>query len=56
MPCTDVNSYRRRTYAEIDEMYEAKIPAWRFKSYETSPESKLATIQVGGDANANMGH
>lgn len=31
-----------RTYAEIDEMYDRKVPMWRWSSYETSTEAKQA--------------
>lgn len=31
---------RGRTFAEIDEMYAAKIPAWKWRSYRTSLESR----------------
>lgn len=38
----------KRTFAEIDEMYEAnragKLPMRKWKQYETSPESKLAEV------------
>ncbi|MCJ1268007.1 hypothetical protein MMC22_007893 [Lobaria immixta] len=35
---------RGRTFAEIDEMYDAKIPMWRWRKYETKTEAKQATI------------
>lgn len=35
---------RGRTFAEIDEMYDAKIPMWRWRTYETTTEAKQATI------------
>ncbi|KAJ5092274.1 hypothetical protein NUU61_007144, partial [Penicillium alfredii] len=31
---------RARTFAEIDEMYAAGIPMWRWRSYETSREAR----------------
>ncbi|KAJ5675924.1 hypothetical protein N7462_008821 [Penicillium macrosclerotiorum] len=31
---------RGRTFAEIDEMYAAKVPAWKWRSYQTSLESR----------------
>jgi hypothetical protein len=34
---------RGRTFAEIDEMYAAKIPMWRWRSYETSFEVRYHT-------------
>lgn len=32
---------RGRTFAEIDEMYEAKIPMWKWRKYETSSEVRI---------------
>lgn len=31
---------RGRSFAEIDEMYEAKVPAWKWRSYRTSIEAR----------------
>ena len=31
---------RGRTFAEIDEMYAAKVPAWKWRSYQTSMRTK----------------
>lgn len=31
---------RGRTFAEIDEMYAAKVPAWKWRTYRTSMEAK----------------
>lgn len=31
---------RGRTFAEIDEMYAAKVPAWRWRTYRTSFEAR----------------
>ncbi|KAJ5204026.1 uncharacterized protein N7498_004905 [Penicillium cinerascens] len=31
---------RGRTFAEIDEMYAAKVPAWKWRSYRTSIEAR----------------
>lgn len=31
-----------RTYAEIDEMYDKKVPMWKWSKYETSTEAKQA--------------
>ena len=31
---------RGRTFAEIDEMYAAKVPAWKWRSYRTSVEAR----------------
>jgi MFS family permease len=31
---------RGRTFAEIDEMYAANVPAWRWRSYKTSFEAR----------------
>lgn len=31
---------RGRTFAEIDEMYGAKVPAWKWRSYRTSVEAR----------------
>lgn len=31
---------RDRTFAEIDEMYAAKVPAWKWRSYQTSIEAR----------------
>lgn len=33
---------RNRTFAEIDEMYDAKIPMWKWRNYETSTAAKTA--------------
>ncbi|KAI7781292.1 sugar transporter [Diaporthe eres] len=33
---------RGRTFAEIDEMYDAKIPMWKWRKYETSTTAKTA--------------
>lgn len=33
-----------RTFAEIQEMYEARVPVTKWKKYQTSPESKEAKI------------
>lgn len=35
---------RGRTYAEIDEMYDKKVPMWRWSSFETSTEAKQANL------------
>jgi sugar porter (SP) family MFS transporter len=34
---------KSRTYAEIDEMYDKKVPMWKWSTYETSTEAKQAT-------------
>lgn len=31
---------RGRTFAEIDEMYAANVPAWKWRSYKTSFEAR----------------
>lgn len=31
---------RGRTFAEIDEMYAAKVPAWKWRSYRTSIKAR----------------
>lgn len=33
---------RGRTFAEIDEMYDAKIPMWKWRNYETTTTAKAA--------------
>lgn len=33
-----------RTFAEIQEMYEARVPPRKWKGYQTSPESKEAKV------------
>lgn len=33
---------KNRTFAEIDEMYDAKIPMWKWSTYETSTTAKTA--------------
>lgn len=38
---------RGRTFAEIDEMYDAKIPMRKWRHYQTSTEAKQVTCQVG---------
>ncbi|KAK9477820.1 putative MFS alpha-glucoside transporter [Lipomyces japonicus] len=35
---------RKRTFAEIDEMYDAKIPMWRWRKYETTTDAKEASV------------
>ncbi|KAN0066749.1 General substrate transporter [Elaphomyces granulatus] len=35
---------RGRTFAEIDEMYDAKIPMWKWRNYQTTTEAKQATL------------
>ncbi|KAI5477374.1 hypothetical protein MNV49_006440 [Pseudohyphozyma bogoriensis] len=38
-----------RTLEEIDEIFEAKVPAWRFKSYEThGVQAEMAKIEAEG--------
>lgn len=31
---------RNRTFAEIDEMYDAKVPMWKWRNYQTTTEAK----------------
>lgn len=41
-----------RTYAEIDEMYDKKIPMWEWSSFETVTQAKQATLapeKLGND-------
>lgn len=38
---------RNRTFAEIDEMYDAKIPMRHWRNFETSSEAKTATTLPG---------
>lgn len=40
---------RGRTFAEIDEMYAAKVPAWKWRSYQTSLEARtgVPTMESG---------
>jgi MFS family permease len=38
---------RNRTFAEIDEMYDAKIPMRHWRNFETSSEAKTAVILPG---------
>lgn len=39
----------RRSAAEIDELYERKIPAWRWKDTVTNAEEQMhAVVQVKG--------
>jgi sugar porter (SP) family MFS transporter len=50
MACIIVWSYwlipetKGRTYAEIDEMYDNKVPMWKWSKYETSTEAKQADL------------
>jgi MFS family permease len=37
---------RGRTYAEIDEMYDAKVPMWRWRRYETTTAAKQPNVVV----------
>ena len=40
---------RRRSAAEIDELYERKIPAWRWSKTVTAAEEQMhAVVQVKG--------
>lgn len=34
-----------RTFAEIDEMYDEKVPAWKWRKYQTKPSAKLASVR-----------
>jgi hypothetical protein len=36
-----------RTYAEIDELYERRIPAWRFASTKTRAEEAMENSAAG---------
>jgi Na+/melibiose symporter-like transporter len=36
---------RGRTFAEIDEMYAAKVPAWKWRSYRTSIEARTGVSE-----------
>jgi hypothetical protein len=36
---------RGRTFAEIDEMYAAKVPVWKWRSYRTSIEARTGCLQ-----------
>lgn len=38
----------RRSSAEIDELFERKIPAWKWKSTVTEVETQLATATAAG--------
>ncbi|KAJ5279924.1 hypothetical protein N7478_005296 [Penicillium angulare] len=38
---------RGRTFAEIDEMYAAKVPAWKWRSYHTSLEARTGVSTLG---------
>ena len=35
---------KQRTFAEIDEMYAAKVPKHKWKNYQTSTDARKATI------------
>ncbi|EHK21557.1 uncharacterized protein TRIVIDRAFT_91290 [Trichoderma virens Gv29-8] len=35
-----------RTYAEIDEMYDKKVPMWRWSSFETLTQAKQVTLMT----------
>ena len=37
---------RNRSFAEIDEMYDAKIPMRHWRNFETSSEAKTATVRL----------
>ncbi|KAK9452803.1 major facilitator superfamily domain-containing protein [Dipodascopsis uninucleata] len=41
---------RNRTFAEIDEMYDAHIPMWRWRNYETTTVAKDASQIIGEEA------
>ncbi|CEO58449.1 hypothetical protein PMG11_03173 [Penicillium brasilianum] len=38
---------RGRTFAEIDEMYAARVPAWKWRSYRTSSKARTGEELVG---------
>lgn len=38
---------RGRTFAEIDEIYAAKVPAWKWRSYQTSLEAGTGVSSMG---------
>ncbi|KAJ5936490.1 hypothetical protein N7454_005125 [Penicillium verhagenii] len=40
---------RGRTFAEIDEMYAAKVPAWKWRSYQTTPEARTGVSNISGE-------
>ncbi|KAJ5628401.1 hypothetical protein N7490_010629 [Penicillium lividum] len=37
---------RGRTFAEIDEMYAAKVPAWKWRSYQTTMEARTGYMPM----------
>jgi sugar porter (SP) family MFS transporter len=39
---------RNRTFAEIDEMYDAGIPMWKWRGYRTTTEAKQTTMTING--------
>ncbi|KAJ5246906.1 hypothetical protein N7468_001889 [Penicillium chermesinum] len=41
---------RGRTFAEIDEMYAAKVPAWKWRSYQTKEQTKTSESRNRADA------
>ncbi|UKZ91478.1 uncharacterized protein TrAFT101_006456 [Trichoderma asperellum] len=53
MACVIVWSYmlmpetKGRTYAEIDEMYDKKVPMRNWSKYETSTEAKQSNLKAG---------
>jgi SP family general alpha glucoside:H+ symporter-like MFS transporter len=52
----DLTSYSRST-AEIDELYENRIPAWRWSETVTAVEEQMhVVVQVKGSVKENQGH
>jgi SP family general alpha glucoside:H+ symporter-like MFS transporter len=47
----------RRSAAEIDELYERKIPAWRWSKTVTAAEEQMhVVVQAKGGVNKGQGH
>jgi MFS transporter, SP family, general alpha glucoside:H+ symporter len=47
---------RRRSAAEIDELYERKIPAWRWSRTVTAAEEQMhVVVQVKGGVKEGQG-
>lgn len=53
---TCVLTLRRRSAAEIDELYERKIPAWRWSRTVTAAEEQMhVVVQVKGGVKEGQG-
>jgi hypothetical protein len=38
-----------RTYGELDEMFMKKVPAWKFKGYQTDADAMEQAVKQGNE-------